>query len=71
MGSTTYTAADRLNVTYTDTGATVDWLWEGTHSGSEFSMNAATVFEIQDGKIVRSTDSYERCTAPWTSACDS
>lgn len=70
MGSTTYTVADRLNVTYSDTGATVDWLWEGTHNGREFSMNANTVFEIQDGKIVRSTDSYERCTAPWTSACN-
>lgn len=71
MGSTTYTAADPINIAYTDTGAIVDWLWEGTMMGAEFSMNASTAFEIENGRIVRSTDSYARCEAPWTEDCDS
>ena len=71
MVSTKYTVAAAQNVAYTDTGAVVDWLWEGTANGEEFSMHASTTFEIRDGKIQRSTDSYVRCIAPWTEDCES
>ena len=71
MSSHTYTAADPLNITYMESGAIVDWLWEGTSNGSPFSMNATTTFETADGLIVESTDSFVRCEAPWTEPCES
>jgi uncharacterized protein (TIGR02246 family) len=63
--TTIYTAVDPINVTYTDTGAIVEWLWAGTYKDEPFSMNPSTTFEIEDGLITRSTDSYDRSDAPW------
>lgn len=71
MATTTYTVVDPLEITYTESGAIVDWVWDGRADGEEFSMNATTIFEIENGKIQRSTDSYERCVAPWTEDCES
>jgi hypothetical protein len=66
-----YTSPPAISVTYTDTGAVVQWIWRGTvitgaDYGTEFSMQAQTTFEIEDGLIVRSTDDYDCAEAPWT-----
>jgi len=59
LQSTDYTAADPVEITYTDTGAVVQWVWGGIYDGEPFTMEPSTVFEIEDGLIVRSTDQYE------------
>jgi len=60
-----YTVADPVNVVHTETGAVVDWPIEGTGKGEAFSMNASSTFEIEDGMIIKSTDSYVRSEALW------
>jgi hypothetical protein len=45
--------------------AIVEWLWAGTYKDEPFSMNPSTTFEIDNGLIARSTDSYTRSYAPW------
>lgn len=65
-----YTSSPVVSITYTDTGAVVQWIWEGTiirgaDGGTEFSMRAQTTFQIEEGLIVRSTDDYELGDAPW------
>jgi hypothetical protein len=71
MGATTYTVADPVEITYTQTGAVVQWIWGGTHRGDEFTMDASTTFEIENGLILRSTDSYDRADVPsaWEQDC--
>lgn len=71
MGSTTYTVADPVEITYTPTGAVVQWIWAGTNEGEGFTMEASTTFEIEDALILRSTDSYNRSDTPsaWEEAC--
>lgn len=71
LQSADYTTADPVEVTYTDTGAVVQWIWGGTFDGEPFTMEPSTTFEIEDGLIIRSTDMYERPEAPpgWEQAC--
>lgn len=71
MGATTYTVADPVEITYTRTGAVVQWIWGGTHRAKQFTMEASTTFEIANGLILRSTDSYNRSDAPaaWEADC--
>jgi len=71
MGGTTYKIADPVEITYNQTGAVVQWIWGGTHRGREFTMEASTTFEIENGLILRSTDSYTRSDAPpaWEQDC--
>jgi len=71
MGTTTYTVADPVEITHTRTGAVVQWLWRGTHRGKEFTMEPSTTFEIENGLILKSTDSYNRSDAPsaWEQDC--
>jgi uncharacterized protein (TIGR02246 family) len=71
MMHTKYTKSDPVQVTYTDSGAVVQWVWAGTQRSEEFSMDASTTFEIEDGVIIKSTDSYERSDAPpgWEQDC--
>lgn len=65
MMTATYTTVDAITITYTDTGAVVDWLWAGTYKDEPFSMNPSTTFETEGELIARSTDSYDRADAPW------
>ena len=71
LRSADYTTADPVEVTYTDSGAVVEWLWGGTYDGEPFTMEPSTNFEIENGLILRSTDQYERPEAPpgWEQAC--
>lgn len=71
LQSTDYEVAEKVEVTYTDTGAVVQWVWAGLHDGAPFSMEPSTTFEIENGLIVRSTDTYDRADAPpgWEAAC--
>lgn len=71
LQSADYTVADPVEITYTDTGAVVQWIWGGTYEGEPFTMEPSTTFKIEDGLIVRSTDMYERSEAPpgWEQAC--
>lgn len=71
LQSTDYLVVDPVEVTYTETGAVVQWIWGGTFRGEEFTMEPSTTFEIEDGLIMRSTDSYERSDAPteWEADC--
>ena len=68
---TDYTVVERVETTYTDSGAVVQWVWEGTNDGDPFTMEPSTTFEIDNGLIVRSTDAYERSDAPpgWEQDC--
>ena len=68
---TDYTTVERVETTYTDTGAIVQWIWGGTNNGDPFTMEPSTTFEIEDGLIIRSTDRYERAEAPpgWEQDC--
>ena len=68
---TDYTTVEAVEVTYTETGAVVQWIWGGTNSGDPFTMEPSTTFEIEDGLIIRSTDLYERTEAPpgWEQDC--
>jgi uncharacterized protein (TIGR02246 family) len=69
--SATYTVVDPVEISYTDSGAVVQWIWGGTYNGELFTMEPSTTFEIEDGVIVRSTDSYNRSDAPsaWEGDC--
>lgn len=71
LQSADYTTADPVEITYTDTGAVVQWIWGGNYDGEPFTMEPSTTFEIDNGLIVRSTDQYERSEAPptWEQAC--
>lgn len=68
---TDYTTVEAVEIIYSDTGATVQWIWGGTNDGEPFTMEPSTIFEIEDGLIVRSTDQYERSEAPpgWEQDC--
>jgi hypothetical protein len=71
LQSADYTTVERVETTYTDSGAVVQWIWGGTYDGDPFTMEPSTTFEIENGLIVRSTDQYERPEAPptWEQAC--
>jgi hypothetical protein len=62
---TDYTGLDLRSISFTDTGAVVEWILEGTYLDESFSIEASTTFEIDDGLITRSTDSYDISSAPW------
>ena len=68
---TDYTVVERAETTYTESGAVVQWVWEGTNYNDPFTMEPSTTFEIENGLIVKSTDSYERADAPpgWEQDC--
>ena len=63
--ATDYTMVDLRSITLTDTGAVVEWIWEGTYLDEPFSIEASTTFEIEYGLIARSADSYNIAKAPW------
>ena len=71
LRSTDYTTVDPASIEYTDSGAVVSWVWGGTQDGEPFTMQASTAFEIENGVIARSTDSYDLSEAPpgWEAAC--
>lgn len=71
LGAANYTVVERVETTYTESGAVVQWVWEGTYDLERFTMEPSTTFEIDNGLIVKSTDSYERTDAPpgWEQDC--
>jgi len=69
--SATYAVVDPVEISYTDSGAVVQWIWGGIYDGRQFTMEPSTTFEIEEGLIVRSTDAYDRADAPpaWEEDC--
>ena len=71
LKSADYDAVDPVAVTYTDDGALVQWVWSGTYDGEPFTLEPTTTFEVEDGLIVASIDSYNLADAPnhWSGDC--
>jgi uncharacterized protein (TIGR02246 family) len=71
LGPADYTIVERVETTYTESGAVVQWVWGGTYDLKPFTMEPSTTFEINNGLITRSTDAYERTESPpsWEQAC--